>query len=60
MNSGKIILIIFVALATVMGLAAIQDHSSDENESVNFDSPPQTETIAVEISDGVGSGDTGK
>lgn len=60
MNSGKIILIIFVALATVMGLATIQDYSPNENESIDFDPSSQVETVTVEISDGVGSGDNGK
>ncbi len=53
-------MIIFVALSTVIGLATIQDYSSNENESIDFDSSSQIETVTVDISDGVGSGDIGK
>ena len=60
MNSAKKIMIIFVALSTVIGLATIQDYSSNENESIDFDSSSQIETVTVDISDGVGSGDIGK
>ena len=61
MNSGKILVIIFVVLLTVIGFATIQDYSSNENESLNADDfSSEVETVKVEISDGVGSVDNGK
>jgi len=61
MNSGKILLIIFAVISTVIGFATIQDYTSDENESLNVDDfSSQVETVKVEISDDVGSVDYGK
>jgi len=61
MNSGKILLIIFVVISTVIGFTTIQDYSSNENESINVDDfSSQVETVKIEISDGVGSVDNGK
>ena len=61
MNSGKILLIIFVVISTVIGFTTIQDYSSNENESINIDDfSSQVETVKIEISDGVGSVDNGK
>ena len=61
MNSGKILLIIFVVISTVIGFTTIQDYSSNENESINVDDfSSQVETVKIEISDGVGSVDSGK
>ena len=61
MNSGKILLIIFLVISTVIGFATIQDYTSDENESLNVDDfSSQVETVKVKISDGVGSLDYGK
>jgi len=61
MNLGKISLIIFVVLATVIGFATIQNYSSDENESIDVDDfSSQDKTVKIDISDEAGSVDIGK
>ena len=61
MKSRKIVLILFVAIASTMGLAALQDNIFVENQFVaenefvvvkEFSS--DAKTITVDISDGVG------
>ena len=61
MKSRKIILIIFVAIASTMGLAAVQDNIFVENQFVaenelvdvnEFSS--DAKTITINMSDGVG------
>jgi hypothetical protein len=63
MKSRKIVLIVFVAIASTMGLAALQDNIFVENQFVaenefvdvnEFSS--DAKTITVDISDGVGLG----
>ena len=61
MNLGKISLIIFVVLSTVIGFATIQDYSSDESKSIDVDDfSSQDKTVKIDISDGVGSVDSDK
>ena len=60
MKSRKIILIAFVIVISVIGLATIQDNIFDGNQSVvvnEFSS--EVKTVTVKIVDGVGSGDNG-
>jgi len=60
MKSGKIFLMIFIVLSSAIGLAAIQDFASDENQSVNIDDySSQVKKIKIKVSDGVGSDDKG-
>jgi len=60
MKSRKIILIIFVVFALAMGLATLQDNIFDENQIVDVNEfTSKVKTITVDISDGVGSGDSG-
>jgi len=60
MKSRKIILIIFVVFALSMGLATLQDNIFDENQIVDVNEfTSKVKTITVDISDGVGSGDSG-
>ena len=61
MNLGKISLIIFVVLSTVIGFATIQDYSSDESKSIDVDDfSSQDKTVKIDISDEAGSVDIGK
>jgi hypothetical protein len=60
MKSRKIILIFFIVLAFAVGLTTLQDYTFDEIESVTTNEfLSQPKTIAIEIVDGVGSGDNG-
>ena len=60
MQSGKIFLIIFVVLSTVIGLAIIQDYSLDNDESVSADDFSSEEKIlTIDLTDGIGSSDKG-
>ncbi len=60
MNTGRIFLLGFVVLVTVIALASIQDFVIEETPSVEIEeSSTQAGTISVEISDGVGSDDKG-
>jgi len=62
MKSRKFVLIFFLVLAFAVGLTGLQDnYTYDENESVTSNEiSPQSKTITVEITDGVGSGENGK
>jgi len=60
MNSRKVVLIFFVVLAFAVGFTTLQDFAFDEIESIETNEfSSQLNTIAVEIDDGVGSGDKG-
>jgi hypothetical protein len=60
MKSRKIILIVFLAITSVIGLAALQDNIFVENQFVDVnESSSKVKTITVGISDGVGSVDNG-
>ena len=66
MKSRKIILILIVAIASTMGLAALQDNIfvenqfAAENEFIDINEfSSKVKTITVGISDGVGSIDNG-
>ncbi len=66
MKSRKIILILIVAIASTMGLAALQDNIfvenqfAAENEFIDINEfSSKVKTITVDMSDGVGSGDRG-
>ncbi len=65
MKSRKIILAAFIAVTSVLGLAALQDNIFVENQVVQNQSieikelSTDAKTITVDISDGVGLGLTG-
>ncbi len=60
MKSRKIILIVFLAITSVIGLAALQENIFVENQFVDVnESSSKVKTITVGISDGVGSVDNG-
>jgi hypothetical protein len=65
MKSRKIILIAFLAITSVLGLAALQDNIFVEsqivqNQSVNVkEVSSEGKTITVDINDGVGLGMNG-
>ena len=53
-------LIVFLAITSVIGLAAIQDNIFAENQFVNVNEfSSELNTITVRVADGVGSGDNG-
>ena len=56
MKSGKIILMVSIVLASAIGIVALQELNTDENNNVTInDSFSQSKTVNVKISDGVGS-----
>jgi hypothetical protein len=60
MKSGKIFLMIFIVLSSAIGLAVIQDFTSDGNQSVSVDDFfSQTKTKTIKLSDGVGTDSKG-
>ena len=60
MKSGKVFLMVFLALSSAIGLAVMQDLASDENQSVSIDDySSQVKKIKIKVSDGVGSKDKG-
>jgi hypothetical protein len=60
MKSRKIMLIVFLAITSVIGLAAIQDNIFAENQLVDVNEfSSELNTITVRVTDGVGSGDNG-
>lgn len=60
MKSGKIFLIIFLVLFSVVGLVAIQGFASNGNQSINVDNYfSQVKTQTVKLSDGVGTDSKG-
>ena len=60
MNTGRIFLVGFVALVSMIGIAAIQDYSVEEKPVIQIEElPTEVDKITVSISDGVGSGDNG-
>lgn len=65
MKSRKILLVAFLAVTSVLGLAALQDNIFVENQVVQNQSveiketSQDTKTITVDISDGVGLGING-
>ena len=55
MKSRKIILIIFLAITSVLGLATLQENIFVENQFVDINEfASEGTTITVDISDGVG------
>ena len=60
MKSGKIFLMIFLVLSSAIGLAVIQNFSSNESQTVSVrDFFSQTKTKTIKLSDGVGTDSTG-
>ena len=60
MKSRKIILIVFLAITSVLGLATLQENIFIENQFVDVNEfSSEVKTISVSITDGVGSGDNG-
>ena len=60
MKSRKIILIVFLAITSVLGLATLQENIFVENQFVDVNElSSEVKTISVSITDGVGSGDNG-
>ena len=60
MKSRKIILIIFLAITSVLGLATLQENIFVESQFVNVNEfSSEAKTITVSIIDGVGSVDNG-
>lgn len=56
MKSGKIIVMVFIVLASAIGLATLQELGYDENNSANIDDFfSQAKTVKIKISDDVGS-----
>ena len=63
MKSRKIILVIFLVIASVIGLATLQESVTEESQpievaEVSSETSSELKTINVQIGDGVGSGDT--
>ena len=60
MKSRKIILIVFLAVTSVIGLAALQENIFVEKQFIDVNEfSSKVKPITVIISDGVGSGDNG-
>jgi len=60
MKSRKIILIVFLTITSVLGLATLQDDIFVENQFVDVNEfSSEVKTITIGITDGVGSGDNG-
>ncbi len=54
MKSRKIILVVFLAVTSVLGLAALQDNIFIENQFVDINEfASEGTTITVDISDGI-------
>jgi len=59
MKSGKIILMVFIVLASAIGVATFHELSFNENNPIPVnDFPYQKNTVKIELSDGTGSSDT--
>jgi hypothetical protein len=60
MKSGKIILMVFIVLASAIGVTTFYEHGSNENNIISTDIFSfQEKTIKIDLSDGAGSSDTG-
>jgi len=60
MKSGKIILMVFIVLASAIGVATFHELGSNENNTIPInDFSSQTKTVKIELSDGTSSSDTG-
>ena len=60
MKSRKIILIVFLAVASIIGLATLQENIFVENQIININEFSSKEkTITVSLTDGIGFGDNG-
>ena len=56
MKSGKTLLVIFIVVASAIGLATFQEFNSVENHLVSTDDfSSNLKTIKISLSDGVGS-----
>jgi hypothetical protein len=60
MKSGKIILMVFIVLASAIGTVTFYDLGSNENNIISTDIFSfQEKPIKINLSDGAGSSDTG-
>ena len=60
MKSGKIILMVFIVLASAIGVATFHELGSNESTTISTDNFSfQEKTIKIELSDGTGSSDLG-
>ena len=60
MKSGKILLMVFIVLASATGIATFHELSSNENNITSTDNFSfQEKTVNIELSDGAGSTDNG-
>ena len=60
MKSGKILLMVFIVLASAIGIAAFHELSSNENNITSTDNFSfQEKKVNIELSDGAGSTDNG-
>ena len=61
MKSGKIILLVFIVIASAIGVATFHELDSNENNTISTDNFSfQEKTVKIELSDGAGSSsDTG-
>lgn len=60
MKSEKIILMVFIVLASAIGVAAFHELGSNENFHLSTDNFSfQEKTVKINLSDGAGSSDTG-
>lgn len=60
MKSGRIILMVFIVLASAIGAATIHELGSNENNIISIDNFLfQEKTVKIDLSDGIGSSDIG-
>jgi hypothetical protein len=59
MKSGKVLLMVFIVLASVIGAAAFHEFDSNENNIISTDFSFKEKTIKIGLSDGIGSYDKG-
>jgi len=60
MKSGKIILMVFIVLASAIGVATFHELGSNESNTISTDNFSfQEKTVKIELSDGAGSSDLG-
>jgi len=60
MKSGKIILLVFIVIASAIGVATFHELGSNENNTISTDNFSfQEKTVKIELSDGAGSSDLG-
>ncbi len=60
MKSRKTLLVIFLVIASVVGIATLQDTMFEGDQSVTVNQiSPDEKIVTVQIVDGIGSGDDG-